>query len=210
MTLPPLRPSAQAIDDLLPQTECRQCGFDGCAAYAQAVADGLAPINRCAPGGARGIAELAKATGLPVVALDPEYGTEMPFARAQIRAEECIGCSWCVRACPTDAIGGSPKHLHAVLEARCTAWTLSKSAANGRGKMPAKQNVITRKPGRGASVRQPWRTPVLHADVKQRLTYRQRPLLPQLPPPRKTSWRTFWRRLVHVPANKMICDGSER
>ena len=120
MTLPTLRPSAQAIDDLLPQTECRQCGFDGCAAYAQAVADGLAPINRCAPGGARGIAELAKATGLPVVALDPEYGTEMPFARAQIRAEECIGCSWCVRACPTDAIGGSPKHLHAVLEARCT------------------------------------------------------------------------------------------
>ena len=111
MTLPPLRPSAQTIDDLLPQTECRQCGFDGCAAYAQAVADGLAPINRCAPGGARGIAELAKATGLPFVALDPEYGTEMPFARAQIRAEECIGCSWCVRVCPTDAIGGSPKHL---------------------------------------------------------------------------------------------------
>ena len=124
MTLPPLRPSAQAIDDLLPQTECRQCGFDGCAAYAQAVADGLAPINRCAPGGARGIAELAKATGLPFVALDPEYGTEMPFARAQIRAEECIGCSWCVRACPTDAIGGSPKHLHAVLEARCTGCSL--------------------------------------------------------------------------------------
>lgn len=124
MTLPPLRPSAQAIDDLLPQTECRQCGFDGCAAYAQAVADGLAPINRCAPGGARGIAELAKATGLPVVALDPEYGTEMPLARAQIRAEECIGCSWCVRACPTDAIGGSPKHLHAVLEARCTGCSL--------------------------------------------------------------------------------------
>ena len=222
MTLPPLRPSAQAIDDLLPQTECRQCGFDGCAAYAQAVADGLAPINRCAPGGARGIAELAKATGLPFVALDPEYGTEMPFARAQIRAEECIGCSWCVRACPTDAIGGSPKHLHAVLEAAAraavsalrpapwTALTSLKSAANGRGRMPAKQNVITRKPGRGASVRQPWRTPVLHADAKQRLTYRQRPLLPLRPPPRKTSWRTFWRRLVHVPANKMICDGSER
>ena len=219
MTLPPLRPSAQAIDDLLPQTECRQCGFDGCAAYAQAVADGLAPINRCAPGGARGIAELAKATGLPVVALDPEYGTEMPFARAQIRAEECIGCSWCVRACPTDAIGGSPKHLHAVLEARCTGCSLCAPACPmdcidfvevGRGRMPAKQNVITRKPGRGASVRQPWRTPVLHADAKQRLTYRQRPQLPLRPPPRKTSWRTFWRRLVHVPANKMICDGSER
>ena len=65
-----------------------------------------------------------------------------------------------------------------------TALTSLKSAANGRGRMPAKQNFITRKPGRGASVRQPWRTHVLHADAKQRLTYRQRPLLPQLPPPR--------------------------
>ena len=124
MTIPPLRPSAQAVDDLLPQTECRQCGFDGCAAYAQAIADGLAPINRCAPGGARGIAELARITGLPVVELDTEYGTEQPFARAVIRAGECIGCSWCVRACPTDAIVGSPKHLHAVLEDRCTGCSL--------------------------------------------------------------------------------------
>ena len=67
-----------------------------------------------------------------------------------------------------------------------TALTSLKSAANGRGRMPAKQNFITRKPGRGASVRQPWRTHVLHADAKQRLTYRQRPLLPQLPPPTNT------------------------
>ena len=80
MQLPPLRPSAETIDDLLPQTECRQCGFEGCAAYAQAIAEGLAPINRCAPGGARGIRRLAAATGLPELPLDPEYGTEVPFA----------------------------------------------------------------------------------------------------------------------------------
>ena len=124
MQLPPLHPSAQAIDDLLPQTECRQCGFEGCAAYAQAVANGLAPINRCAPGGARGIARLAAATGFPVVPLDPEYGTEVPFARAQIRADECIGCAWCAKACPTDAIAGAPKHLHAIIESRCTGCSL--------------------------------------------------------------------------------------
>ena len=95
MQLPPLRPSAETIDDLLPQTECRQCGFEGCAAYAQAIAEGLAPINRCAPGGARGIRRLAAATGLPELPLDPEYGTEVPFAR---------GCSLCAPACPMDCI----------------------------------------------------------------------------------------------------------
>ncbi len=124
MQLPPLRPSAETIDDLLPQTECRQCGFEGCAAYAQAIAEGLAPINRCAPGGARGIRRLAAATGLPELPLDPEYGTEVPFARATIRADECIGCAWCAKACPTDAIAGAPKHLHAVIESRCTGCSL--------------------------------------------------------------------------------------
>ena len=122
--LPPLHPTPQAIDDALAQTECRQCGFDGCAAYAEAIASGLAPINRCAPGGARGIARLAALTGLPETPLDPEFGREMPFARARIRAMECIGCAWCVRACPTDAIAGAPKHLHAVIEERCTGCSL--------------------------------------------------------------------------------------
>ena len=116
--------SAVAIDALLPQTQCRQCGFDGCAAYAQAIADGLAPINRCAPGGARGIEKLSLATGLPTIPLDPEFGQEVPFAVAHIRAENCIGCGWCVKVCPTDAIAGAPNHLHGVLEERCTGCAL--------------------------------------------------------------------------------------
>ena len=116
--------SAELIDALLPQTQCRQCGFDGCAAYAEAIASGLAPINRCAPGGARGIAKLAQALGVPAVPLDPEYGHEAPFAAAKIRPDQCIGCGWCSRACPTDAIAGSPKHLHAVIESRCTGCAL--------------------------------------------------------------------------------------
>ena len=57
----------EEIDDLLPQTQCRQCGCDGCLAYARAILEEGAAINRCAPGGAEGIARLAAATGRPVV-----------------------------------------------------------------------------------------------------------------------------------------------
>ena len=56
--------------------------------------------------------------------LDPEYGHEAPFAVARIRARDCIGCAWCVRVCPTDAIAGSPKHLHGILEEHCTGCAL--------------------------------------------------------------------------------------
>ena len=34
-------PTASQIEALLPQTQCRQCGYDGCAPYAQAIAHGL-------------------------------------------------------------------------------------------------------------------------------------------------------------------------
>lgn len=112
--------AAELIDRCLPQTLCRQCGFESCAAYAEAIAMGAAPINRCAPGGDAGIRKLAQVTGAAVLPLDPEYGVETPFAVARIRAAECIGCAWCVRACPTDAIAGAPKHLHAVDVSRCT------------------------------------------------------------------------------------------
>ena len=36
------------IDQMLPQTQCAQCGYAGCRPYAEAIAQG-APINRCPP-----------------------------------------------------------------------------------------------------------------------------------------------------------------
>ena len=59
-----------AIDEVLPQTQCRQCGFDGCRNYAWAIAMGEAPINRCAPGGQKGIEALARVTGQNPLPLD--------------------------------------------------------------------------------------------------------------------------------------------
>ena len=49
----------EALDAALPQTQCTRCGYPDCRAYAQAMAQDGADINRCPPGGAEGIVRLA-------------------------------------------------------------------------------------------------------------------------------------------------------
>ncbi len=62
-------PTASQIEDLLPQTQCQQCGYEGCAPYAQALARGQAPINLCPPGGDTVIHELAALMHTPPLPL---------------------------------------------------------------------------------------------------------------------------------------------
>jgi len=109
---------------VLPQTQCTRCGYPDCAAYAQAIALGTAGINQCPPGGTQGIEWLAAITGQPVVALNPEHGSEGPRTLAFIDENWCIGCTLCIKACPTDAIVGSNKLMHTVIEAYCTGCEL--------------------------------------------------------------------------------------
>lgn len=108
----------------LPQTQCTRCGYVDCAAYADAIAVGEAGINQCPPGGAEGIARLAAITGQPPVPLNPLFGTEAPRGVAVIDEAWCIGCTLCIKACPTDAIVGSNKLMHTVIEPCCTGCEL--------------------------------------------------------------------------------------
>lgn len=48
----------------------------------------------------------------------------IPPQIALIREEECIGCTKCIRACPTDAIIGSSKFMHTVITDACTGCGL--------------------------------------------------------------------------------------
>jgi electron transport complex protein RnfB len=116
--------SAEAIDALLPQTQCRKCGHDGCRPYAQALAGGRAEINRCPPGGARGIVRLAALLDRPALPLDPACGSERPLQTARIDESRCIGCTICIRACPVDAIAGAVRRMHTVFDALCTGCEL--------------------------------------------------------------------------------------
>ena len=115
---------ADRINDALPQTQCTRCGFPDCKAYAQAIAQDKAPINQCPPGGLEGVVVLSKITGRPALPLNPDNGTEGPMTVAVIDEAWCIGCTLCLKVCPTDAILGSNKVMHTVIEAACTGCDL--------------------------------------------------------------------------------------
>lgn len=116
-------PIVDQIDDLLPQTQCGQCGHPGCRPYAEAIANG-ADINKCPPGGESTIQSLADLLDVEPMPLDAEHGEEKPQQVAIIREEECIGCTKCIQACPVDAILGAAKHMHTVIESECTGCDL--------------------------------------------------------------------------------------
>jgi len=118
------RSLADRIDALLPQTQCTKCGYDGCRPYADAIADGAAPINRCPPGGDEGIAALSALLDTPAPPLDLSRGEPGPLLVARIDESHCIGCTLCIQACPVDAIVGANKHMHTVLEDWCTGCDL--------------------------------------------------------------------------------------
>src|SRR6266404_1083399 len=84
-----------AIDALLPQTQCTKCGYEGCRPYAEAIARGDADINQCPPGGAAAILKLAQLLGREQKALNPANGVEKPRAAALItnRAASVACCA---------------------------------------------------------------------------------------------------------------------
>ena len=112
------------LDAALPQTQCTRCGFDGCRPYAEALARGESAVNRCPPGGVPVIARLSALLGVPPLPLDASCGAEQAPRVARVVEADCIGCAKCIEACPTDAIAGARKWMHAVIQADCSGCEL--------------------------------------------------------------------------------------
>ncbi len=114
-----------AIDHLLPQTQCGLCEYDGCRPYATAIAENNEPINKCPPGGVETLIDLATLLNQnPTPYLEDMKQKAKPASIAVIREDECIGCTKCIQACPTDAILGAGKHMHTIITDACTGCEL--------------------------------------------------------------------------------------
>lgn len=115
----------ERLDRLLPQTQCGQCGFDGCRPYAQALALGEADVDRCPPGGDAGARAIARALGVTPRPFDRTRGAHHPSPPVALVIEaDCIGCTKCIQACPVDAIVGGSRLMHTVLVDTCTGCAL--------------------------------------------------------------------------------------
>lgn len=123
-----VNPRVAAIDAALPGANCGGCGCVGCSDYAEAVAEGRMPPNKCPVGGESVAQKLAEIMGVeleetwpyrPVVHCRADYDQRlqrMPYQGEQTCAAAnvvagvqgcvygCLGFGDCVRACDFDAI----------------------------------------------------------------------------------------------------------
>ncbi len=117
-------PDLDAIDVLLPQTQCQRCGYADCRSYAAAMRAGEAEVNRCPPGGEATRVALAVLLRRAPLALADDVDAYAPEHVALIDEAACVGCAACLPACPTDAIVGASKRMHTVIAADCTGCEL--------------------------------------------------------------------------------------
>ncbi|OUD13130.1 electron transport complex subunit RsxB [Thioflexithrix psekupsensis] len=109
-------PVVAEIAALMPGSNCGQCGFPGCNPAAEAIANGQAAVTCCPPGGRMLAEDIAALLGVTVDLSNVEKKAPM---FAAIDEKTCIGCAKCIKHCPTDAIVGAPKQIHAVIRDAC-------------------------------------------------------------------------------------------
>jgi electron transport complex protein RnfB len=138
-------PRLDMVVELLPGANCGGCGFPGCAAFAEAILKGQAPVTACAPGGKDTAEKIAKFLGVeyddvtPMIAVVQCQGSRDlawdRFVYSGIKScliahqtsggqkacsYGCLGFGDCVRACPFDAIAMNDQGLPVVDEEKCT------------------------------------------------------------------------------------------
>jgi Na+-translocating ferredoxin:NAD+ oxidoreductase RNF subunit RnfB len=124
-----INPKIEAINGILPGTNCGACGAGGCADYAEKVTKGLLPINACIPGGVKVASAIAQILGVEEAGFihkravvhcganalqrtkRAEYAGVLQCREADLAVGGylectygCLGFGDCCLACPFDAI----------------------------------------------------------------------------------------------------------
>ncbi|MBI2345423.1 MAG: Fe-S cluster domain-containing protein [Deltaproteobacteria bacterium] len=145
-----INPTVDRVRHVLPAANCGACGFAGCEAYAEAVAEeqDIAP-NRCVPGGQATGDLIARITGKApadvedLVAVLRCHGTTayvreqaeylgirscaaaaLVFGGPRACKNGCLGLGDCVRACPFDAMTIGDMGIVEIDAAKCTGCGL--------------------------------------------------------------------------------------
>lgn len=113
------------VNAVLPQTQCQECGYQGCKPYAEAIVNDNERIDLCLPGGTQVLQKLGELTGQdPTPYWEGMKNKQKPQQVAVIREDECIGCTKCIQTCPVDAIIGASKQMHTIIQSECTGCEL--------------------------------------------------------------------------------------
>ena len=64
-------PRVGMVQECLPGANCGGCGYPGCGGLAAAIVAGKAPVNSCAPGGAKAAAAIAEVMGVVAEETEP-------------------------------------------------------------------------------------------------------------------------------------------
>ncbi|MGL6314849.1 RnfABCDGE type electron transport complex subunit B [Vibrio sp. WXL103] len=107
-------PIADKIEDMMPGSQCGQCGEPGCRQAAEAMAQGTLSPDSCPSAGQDFIAKVAEMLGISVA--DKRDEPQIAY----ITESQCSGCTRCFKACPYDAIVGANKQMHTVIQRVCT------------------------------------------------------------------------------------------
>ena len=137
-------PKIDEVRAALPGVNCGGCGYPGCDGYAEAVAAGKAPPNKCAPGGPAAAEAISKIVGvaastIPVISLlacrgskdcAPDKGeyvgiktcraSKLSAGGVKLCAWGCQGFGDCVNVCKFDALSMGADGLPHVNYDNCT------------------------------------------------------------------------------------------
>lgn len=141
-------PKIEKVRNLLPSVNCGACGYPGCDGYAEAVAAGNAPLNKCSPGGKAVAESLGALLGVSASAEDAvavllcqgtkdvapakgEYvgvqtcrGAKLSAGGTKQCSFGCLGFGDCTQVCQFDALHMGEDGLPHVDYDKCTGCGL--------------------------------------------------------------------------------------